>query len=297
MFWVAIFILVIAIILAIVNGVLRRSEYRDINGHRVVRIMWPSVAGTGGIFLVLSFFAIIPAGHVGVVDVFGNVSDTTLDPGVSFVNPMARIVPMNTQTQESKEEMVSPTKEGLSVGVEVSILYHLEPRAAAEVYKNVGINYTETVVDPQFRSVTRGVTAMHTAKSLYSSERDALALAILKDLEGMTKKRGIVVESVLIRQIKLPDDLAASITQKLQADQESQRMEFVLGKERQEAERKKIEAQGIADFQKIVTQGISEPLLRWKGIEATEKLATSPNSKTIVIGGKDGLPLILNSTQ
>ena len=298
MFWCSITAFIIAIIAAIISKACDKvkddEDYQS--AHKVLKVIWPIISGFGGLLLILSCFTTIPAGHVGVIDVFGNVSDITIDPGVSYVNPLAKIVKMNTQTQESKEEMISPTKEGLTVNLDVSILYHLDPRNAASVYKTVGIDYAKTVVDPQFRSVTRGVTAMHDAKSLYSSERDVLALVILKDLEGMMEKRGIIAESVLLRQIKLPDGLALSITQKLQADQESQRMEFVLLKEKQEAERKKIEAKGISDFQQIVTQGISEPLLRWKGIEATEKLASSPNSKIIVIGGKDGLPLILNST-
>lgn len=247
-------------------------------------------------FFFISFFTIVPAGHVGIIDVFGDVKDATLDPGLNFVNPLAKVVKMNTQTQESKEDMSSPTKEGLTVGVDVSVLYHLNPREASNVYRLVGEDYEKTIIDPQFRSATRGVTAMHDAKALYTSERDSLAKAILDELVKLTDKRGLIVESILMRQIKLPEGLAASITQKLMADQESQRMEFVLLKEKQEAERKKIEAKGISDFQQIVTAGISEPLLKWKGIEATEKLALSTNSKIVIIGaGKDGLPVILNA--
>jgi len=298
MFWAAAVIIILGIVAATISKVCSRSKDEEVQyAHKVLKVIWIILYSFGFPFLLLSFFAIIPAGHIGIVDVFGNVADTTLDPGINFINPMAKIVKMNTQTQENKEEMGSPTKEGLTVNVEFSVLYHLDPRAAAAVYKTVGVDYAKTIVDPQFRSVTRGVTAMHEAKSLYSSERDALALVILKDLEVMTEKRGIIVESVLMRQITLPEGLSVSITQKLQADQESQRMEFVLLKEKQEAERKKIEAKGISDFQQIVTQGISEPLLRWKGIEATEQLGKSPNSKIIIIGGKDGLPLILNTAQ
>ena len=138
------------------------------------------------------------------------------------------------------------------------------------------------------------MTAGYDAKALYTSEREVVASKMLKELQTIVEQRGITVESTPLRKITLPQQLANSIESKLQADQDSQRMQFVLTKESQEAERKRIEAQGIADFQKIVTQGISEPLLRWKGIEATEILAKSQNAKIVVIGGKDGLPLILN---
>jgi regulator of protease activity HflC (stomatin/prohibitin superfamily) len=149
---------------------------------------------------------------------------------------------------------------------------------------------------PQFRSAARGVTASYDARALYTSEREQLAQTILKDLQGIVEPRGIAVESTPLRKVGLPAGLTASIEQKLQSEQESQRMQFVLTKEKQEAERKRIEAQGIADFQAIVTKGISDQLLRRKGIEATEKIAQSPNTKVVIIGaGKDGLPLILDT--
>ena len=189
-----------------------------------------------------------------------------------------------------------PSKEGLTVQLEVSILYHLNPEKAADVYKTVGENYEGVILEPQFRSVTRGVTASYEAKALYTSEREALSPQILKEIETATEVRGVTVESAPLRRVGLPPGLTQSIEAKLQAEQESQRMQFVLTKEKQEADRKRIEAQGISDFQKIVVQGISDQLLRWKGIEATEKLAMSPNAKVVVIGAnKDGLPLILDT--
>ena len=138
------------------------------------------------------------------------------------------------------------------------------------------------------------MTASYEAKALYTSERDHLAGLLAEELRKLVEPRGIVVENTPLRKVGLPAGLSASIEQKLSAEQESQRMEFVLTKERQEADRKRIEAQGVADFQKIVSQGISEQLLKWKGIEATMEIARSQNAKVVVIGaGKDGLPLIL----
>lgn len=241
-------------------------------------------------------FTVIPAGSVGVVDFFGTVSSNTLKAGINAVNPLARVVKLSVQTQEMKEVMDVPSKEGLTVQLEVSILYHLNPDKAADVYKSVGVDYERIILEPQFRSVTRGVTASYEAKALYTSEREALSLQILKEIETATEVRGVTVESAPLRRVGLPPGLTQSIEAKLQAEQESQRMQFVLMKEKQEADRKRIEAQGISDFQKIVVQGISDQLLRWKGIEATEKLAMSPNAKVVVIGaGKDGLPLILDT--
>jgi prohibitin 1 len=239
-------------------------------------------------------FTVIPAGHVGVIDFFGNVSDQTLLPGVNFVNPLANVIKFDARTQELKEEMSVPSKEGLTVQLEMSLLYSLSYQNANKIYKSVGEDYVDKILIPQFRSVVRGVTSKYEARALYTAERERLAKQMEDELSTLVGPRGITIESAPLRKITLPPGLTASIEEKLKAEQESQRMEFVLTREKQEAERKRIEAKGIADFQEIVSKGISEQLLKWKGIEATEKLANSSNSKVIVIGsGKDGLPIIL----
>lgn len=243
---------------------------------------------------VLQLWTVIPAGHVGVIDFFGRVSDHTLYPGVNIVNPMANVVKFDARTQEIREIMQVPSREGLSVELEISLLYSLSFENANKIYKTVGENYLEKIVIPQFRSVVRGVTAKYEARALYTADRERLSKEIESELSALITPRGITIEAVPMRQIKLPAGLTASIEEKLKAEQESQRMQFILQRETQEAERKRIEAKGIADFQDIVSKGISEQLLRWKGIEATEKLANSPNSKVVVIGSsKDGLPIIL----
>ena len=189
-----------------------------------------------------------------------------------------------------------PSQEGLGVQLEISLLFKLDPEKANDIYKTVGANYEEIILIPQFRSVVRGVTARFEAKALYTASREKLAGEIHDELQKIVGPRGITIEAAALRQIVLPTRLTESIEQKLQAEQESQRMAFVLEKERQEAERKRIEAKGIADFQDIVSRGISDQLLKWKGIEATEKLANSQNSKIVIIGsGKDGLPIILGN--
>ncbi len=246
--------------------------------------------------IIFNLFTVIPAGHIGVVDFLGSVSDNTLKSGVNIVNPLANVVKFSVKTQELKETMSVPSKEGLSVSLEISLLYSLDPDNASKIYKTVGENYSEIILIPQFRSVVRGVTARYEARSLYTASREQLAKEIKDELEGLVGPRGLRIEAAPLRQIVLPAGLTASIEEKLKAEQESQRMQFVLKKEELEAERKRIEAKGISDFQAIVSKGISAQLLQWKGIEATEKLANSPNSKIVVIGsGKNGLPIILNN--
>lgn len=243
---------------------------------------------------IMQCFTIIPAGAVGVVDFFGLVSDNTLKSGVNVVNPVANVIKFSIKTQELKEEMNVPSTEGLSVQLEISLLFHLNQENANLIYKTVGEDYANRILVPQFRSVVRGVTAKYEAKALYTSGRETLAKEIEQELSKLVTARGITVESAALRQIILPPGLTVAIEEKLKAEQESQRMQFVLLKEQQEADRKRIEAKGIADFQDIVSRGISDALLKWKGIEATEKLAQSNNTKIVVIGsGKDGLPLIL----
>ncbi len=197
----------------------------------------------------------IPAGHVGVIDLFGVVRTESLKSGIHIVNPLARVIPMSIQTQELKEQMEVPSKEGLAMQLEVSALFHLDPEKAPEVYRTVGMSYVEILLEPQFRSVARGVTASYEAKALYTSEREHLAGLLAEELRKLVEPRGITVENTPLRKVGLPAGLSASIEQKLSAEQESQRMEFVLMKERQEADRKRIEAQGVADFQKIVSAG------------------------------------------
>ncbi len=237
---------------------------------------------------------VVPAGHVGVKDFFGNVSPHVLPAGVHLILPFTRVHKMSIQTQEVKETAEVPSKEGLMMDLEGSLLFRLDPEKAADIYRTVGANYTEVTVFPQIRSAIREITASYDAKALYSSEREQVARETFELFKKMTQGRGIIAEAVLLRKIGLPPVVANAIQEKLKREQEAEQMKFVLQKEQQEAERKRIEAQGIADFQRIVAQGISPQLLEWKGIEATEKLAMSPNAKVVVVGNpKSGLPIIL----
>lgn len=166
---------------------------------------------------------------------------------------------------------------------------------AGDLYKNVGIDYQKILIEPEAASVIRGLTSESDAKALYSSGRHQIQDAVKEELDEKLGKIGIIIENVMLKDLELPESLSKAIELKAQAEQESARMEFILTRERQEAERKAIEARGIADFQRIVSEGISEETLMWKGIEATEKLIESPNSKIIIMGNSKGdLPVIFN---
>lgn len=248
------------------------------------------------VLIVLLFNSVttISAGNVGVLSLFGRVTGEQLDSGIHFVNPLKKVNEMTVRTQSLKESADVPSEEGLVMRLDTSLVFHLNPDKASKVYKDLGLNYIDAIVEPTLRSAIREATASHNANALYSSARQEVQSQIRAALRNDLGARGIEVEDVLLRDIQLPMSLRASIESKQQAEQESLAMNFKLQKEKQEAERKRIEAQGIRDFQTTVSQGISNQLLEWKGIEATETLAKSPNTKIVVIGNsKNGLPLVL----
>jgi prohibitin 1 len=246
----------------------------------------------GGLFF--ASFRVVPGGYVGVQILFGRIDNQPLMEGLNLINPLKQLHIMSARTQEMFEHADVPNKEGLTVGLEVSVLYHLDPSAAPTVYRSLGEGYARVFILPQLRSVIRGATVNHEAKDLYTSGREVIAQQIQDELHKMLGERGIVLEKVLLRKIGLPKMVEDAINTKLAAEQDAERMRFVLQKERQEAERKRVEAIGIADFQRTVTQGISEPLLKWKAIEVAHELSKSPNTKIVILGDKTGLPIILS---
>jgi prohibitin 1 len=260
--------------------------------NRYWLLMGIAATSAVGLTALIRCVAMVPAGHVAVIDTFGQVADQVLQPGLHFKNPLAKTVNLSVQTQELKETTQAPSKEGLMMDVDVSILYRLDPNQAKLVYQTLGTNYQEVVVLPEFRSLIRNATAQYNAQDLYTSQRQAVATQISRDLNGVLASRGIIVEATPLRNVTLPESLRKSIEDKLKADQASQQMQFVLAKEKQEADRKRIEAQGQADAQKIIAQGLSEPILKFRQIEAMEKLADSKNSKVVVMGG-DGKNILI----
>lgn len=261
-------------------------------GRRFAMVLVTAIVGLAGACV----FRTVETGHVGVTTLFGKVTGERLAEGIHVVNPLKRVAEMSVRTQEVKEQAAVPSSEGLIMRIEASLLFRLDPSRAPEVYQRLGAGYPQVVIAPNFRSVMRAVTAAHTASALYSEGRETVARQMMEQMKEALTERGIVVENVLLRDIVLPETLRHAIEAKQQADQEAQRMNFVLQRERQEAERKRIEAQGVADFQRIVAQGLNQQLLEWKGIEATMEIAKSQNTKVILVGNpKNGMPLILPS--
>jgi regulator of protease activity HflC (stomatin/prohibitin superfamily) len=245
------------------------------------------------LILLLASTTSVPTGNVGVLTLFGRVTGEVLPEGIHLINPLKAVTKLSVQTQSRKESASVPSKEGLMLSLDTSLLYHLDKNYAAQMLQSVGTEYADTIIEPELRSSIRGATASHSSNDLYTNGRELIQQQIKDDLKTKLAPRGVVIEDVLLRDVQLPALLKASIEAKQQAEQDALRMSFILQKEKQEADRKGIEAKGIADFQKIVAQGISPQLLEWKGIEATEKLASSSNTKIVVIGNtKNGLPLV-----
>src|SRR5215469_11804657 len=244
--------------------------------------------------LLMASTTSIPTGNVGVLTLFGKVTGETLGEGIHLLNPLKSVQKLSIQTQSVKESASVPSNEGLMLALDTSLLFHLDKSKAAEVYQLVGADYADKIVEPTLRSEIRASTSAHSANALYANARELVQQQIQDSLMKQLAQRGVVVENVLLRDVQLPPMLKSSIEAKQQAEQDALRMNFILQKEKQEAERKRIEAQGISDFQRIVATGISAQLLEWKGIEATEKLATSSNAKVVIVGNsKNGLPLVL----
>jgi regulator of protease activity HflC (stomatin/prohibitin superfamily) len=271
-----------------------RGKVIDVGGNPLLKLAGLGIAAFLIVILLFSSITRVATGHVGVLTLFGRVTGEVLPEGMHLINPLKSNNELSIQTQEIKESASVPSSEGLVMNLDTSLIYHLNPAKAAEVFQKIGIDYEPRVIEPTLRAAIREATASHSANALYTGEREMVAKQIHDQLMEQMNQRGILVENVLLRDIQLPQTLKASIESKQQAEQEALAMNFRLQKEKQEAERKRIEAGGIRDFQQIVAQGISPQLLEWKGIEATESLAKSSNSKVVVIGNnKNGLPLIL----
>jgi regulator of protease activity HflC (stomatin/prohibitin superfamily) len=235
---------------------------------------------------------VVPAGHVGVVDFFGNVSPNSLKSGIHLVNPLARVVAMSIRTQEDKETMIVPSTEGLTVELEISALFHLAPEKAVEVYKTVGPQYVNVLFVPQFRAAARGVTGGSEAKALYTSERELMGKVIHEHLAALVKERGVVVENILLRKVALPPTVRDAIEQKLKAEQEFERMKFVNQREEMEAERKRIEAKGVRDSQAIISETLTPQYLNYLWIRNLAE-----NSNVIYVATEANMPIFRSIDQ
>lgn len=259
------------------------------------------------IFLIWLFFAsivIVDAGETGVYSLFGKVKDQELSSGFHLVIPLAKVTKMSIRTEEytisivpsegnrtGNDAITSLTKEGLSVDLDMTVLYRLEESMASDVYRELGLAYDEKIIRPSIRTAIRDIIAQYDAKDIYSEKREEASMKIQEQLKTSLEGRGIVVEQVLLRNIALPENLAKSIQEKLSAEQEAQKYDFILQKEKKEKERKIIEAEGQRDAQKIINESLSSNYLYYSYInslkdrQGTIYVPTSPSN---------GMPLFSN---
>jgi regulator of protease activity HflC (stomatin/prohibitin superfamily) len=249
----------------------------------------------------------INAGQIGVKSLFGKVQNDVLSSGLHFVNPFVEVQRLDIKTQnytmsgihdegnQTGDDAIRVlTSDGLEVTIDLTVLYKLLPSEAPRLVRETGVDYTDKIVRPLTRTKIRDNSVYYEAVSLYSNKRDEFQQRIFKSIDEDFKKRGLILEQLLVRNITLPQSVKATIEQKINAEQDAQKMQFVLLKEKQEAERKRVEAQGIADYQRIINIGLTDQQLQYEQIKAYLELAKSPNSK-VVIMGKGNAPIILDT--
>ncbi|MCX6204698.1 MAG: prohibitin family protein [Bacteroidetes bacterium] len=249
----------------------------------------------------------IDAGQIGVKSMFGKVQNDVLTSGLTFVNPLIDVNKIDIKTQNYTMSGVHNegdvagddairvlTADGLEVVIDLTVLYRVMATEAPMLVKETGMDFKDKVVRPITRTKIRDNAVYYTAVDLYSTRRDEFQTRIFKTIESDFKKRGLVLEQLLVRNITLPATVKASIEEKIKAEQDAQKMEFVLQKEKQEAERKRVEAQGIADYQRIMSSGLTDKQLQYENIQVMKGLVTSPNSKVIIMG-KGSTPVIIDT--
>jgi regulator of protease activity HflC (stomatin/prohibitin superfamily) len=254
-----------------------------------------------------SMFKQIDAGKVGVKSLYGSVESGILESGLNVINPLLDITEFDIQTQnytmsavhgegaqEGDDAIRVLSNDGLEVVIDLTVLYRVVPTDAPIIFKKIGVDYTDKIVRPVTRTRIRDNAVYYDAVALYSTKRNEFQERIFKSIEADFKSRGLVLEQLLIRNINLPSSVKKSIESKINAEQDAQKMTFVLQKEKQEAERKRVEAQGIADYQRIISLGLTDKQLQYEQIKAQKELAASPNSKIIFMNGKGNAPVILS---
>ncbi|MBV9988939.1 MAG: prohibitin family protein [Chitinophagaceae bacterium] len=297
-------LIILGVIILIAGLVIARQNealHKVSNGLRI-----------GGIVIIIIGFLTsciqqIDAGQVGVKSLFGKVDDNVLYSGLNLVNPLVDVKTVDVKTQNYTMSGVHDegdkagddairvlTADGLEVIIDLTVLYRVISNEAPRIMRETGLDYRDKIVRPLTRTKIRDNAVYFTAVDLYSNKRDLFQGRIFKSIEEDFKKRGLILEQLLVRNITLPSTVKGSIEEKIKAEQDAQKMEFVLQKEKQEAERKRVEAQGIADYQRIISTGLSDKQLQYEQIQVTKGLITSPNSKVIIMGGGK-TPVILDA--
>jgi regulator of protease activity HflC (stomatin/prohibitin superfamily) len=296
--------IILGILVLIVAIILRAVP--NVSGFSRVGIM----VAVGFILLgvITSSFVQIDAGYVGVTKLFGKVQPIVLNSGLHFMNPLYEVERLDVRTQnytmsgindeghKSGDDAIRVlTADGLEVTIDLSVLFHLMPSEAPRLIRETGADYQDKIVRPVSRTRIRDNAVYYEAVALYSTKRDEFQARIFKTIDEEFKKRGLLLENLLVRNITLPTAVKGSIEQKIQAEQDAQKMQFVLQKEKQEADRKRVEAQGIADYQHIISESLTDKQLQYEQIKATMEIAKSQNAKVIIMG--KGTPVILDAKQ
>lgn len=243
--------------------------------------------------IFISSCSVIRQGEVGVKRKLGKLNPNVIQPGAVGYNPItAKIIKIPTQTVNVEISSNLPSKEGLNVAAIISILYRIQPQKAPSVIENIGVNYENVIINSVFRSAAADVCSRFFAKDMHSVQRATIEREITEQMSKLLNPRGFEIEAVLMKNIQLPTGLARAVEEKLEAEQDAQRMAFLLDRERQEAQRKMIEAEGIRDAQKIISEGLNEKIIEWQSIEAFRELSKSPNSKIIMTNGN--APMLIN---
>ena len=246
------------------------------------------------ILLMISSCAVVNPGEVGVKQKFGEIKGPVRTQGLVLVNPLiTELVIVPTRTVNKEIGLNLPSKEGLNVAAEISILYHVKEGSVIDIINDVGLSYERTLILSTFRSASADICAKFFAKDMHSGKRSQIESEIKDQMINVLEGRGFVIESILLKSIKLPRGLYSAIESKLEAEQRAQQMEFVLQREIKEAERKRIEAAGIRDAQNIIKEGITDANIQWKSLEVLRELSSSPNAKIIITDGKT--PVLINN--
>lgn len=295
-------IAILGIIILVVGVVMKRSPEPGNRFGKLLSTVGLMVVIAG---LLLSAVKIIEPGKVGVQVLFGKVQDQVLESGLHIINPAVDVTTFSIQTEnytmsaKSAEGAIQGddairvlSSDGLEVTIDLSVLYKINPAKAPFILQNIGVNYEDKIVRPVTRTAIRDNAVNYQAVDLYSTKREEFQFKINKTITDNFARNGLEVQQILVRNISLPATVRASIESKIQAEQDAQKMQFVLQKERQEADRKRVEAQGIADYQKIISTGLTDKQLQYQSILAQKEIALSPNTKIIVMGGR-GNPIMV----
>lgn len=296
-------VLIIFGIIAII--VLNVMSNASPNLHKLGRIGYMIGFALIVLGIISSCFVQINAGTVGVQSLFGKIQGKVLTEGLNVVNPIMTVIKFDVKTrnytmsaihdegdQAGDDAIRVLSADGLEVVIDLTVLYRVTSDKAPTILRTIGENYTEVVVRPIVRTKIRDLAANYDAVALYSNKREEFQQRLFTAVEKEFTKRGFSLEQVLIRNLNLPQSVKAAIESKINAEQESQKMRFILDKERQEADRKRVEAQGISDYQRILTSTLTDKLLQYERIKAQKELAGSSNAKIIVIDGKNA-PMIM----